>query len=137
MAQFIPWGPASVQVALSRKSPYVHTAHRVSGLMLANYTGITSVSSNESKKPELSLLGLKVFSLQLFEQCLSQYERLRSRGAFLEQFKREKIFSENLDEFDQSAETLRNLIAEYKAATTPDYLSWGFDQVKLIDESNI
>ena len=32
LANFIEWGPASIQVALSRKSPYVKTAHRVSGL---------------------------------------------------------------------------------------------------------
>lgn len=44
LAQFIPWGPASIQVALSRKSPYIQTAHRVSGLMLANHTSISSVS---------------------------------------------------------------------------------------------
>ena len=43
LAQFIPWGPASIQVALSRKSPYIQTAHRVSGLMLANHTSISSV----------------------------------------------------------------------------------------------
>lgn len=44
LAQFIPWGPASIQVALSRKSPYVQTSHRVSGLMLANHTSISHVS---------------------------------------------------------------------------------------------
>lgn len=44
LVQLIPWGPASIQVALSRKSPYVPTAHRVSGLMLANHTNISSVS---------------------------------------------------------------------------------------------
>ncbi|CAM9547581.1 unnamed protein product, partial [Sphacelaria rigidula] len=38
LVSFIPWGPASIQVALSRKSPYVETAHKVSGLMLANHT---------------------------------------------------------------------------------------------------
>ena len=43
MANFAPWGPASIQVALSRKSPYVPSSHRVSGLMLANHTGIGSV----------------------------------------------------------------------------------------------
>lgn len=43
LAEFIPWGPASIQVALSKKSPYVTTQHRVSGLMLANHTGISSV----------------------------------------------------------------------------------------------
>lgn len=45
LAQFIPWGPASIQVALSRKSPYIQTANRVSGLMLANHTSISSVST--------------------------------------------------------------------------------------------
>lgn len=43
LAQFIRWGPASIQVALSRKSPYVPATHRVTGLMLANHTSISSV----------------------------------------------------------------------------------------------
>ena len=43
LANFIPWGPASIQVALSKKSPYVETPHKVSGLMLANHTGIRTV----------------------------------------------------------------------------------------------
>ncbi len=30
LVNFIPWGPASIQVALSRKSPYVETANKVS-----------------------------------------------------------------------------------------------------------
>lgn len=29
LVNFIPWGPASIQVALSRKSSYVETAHKV------------------------------------------------------------------------------------------------------------
>jgi tubulin gamma len=43
LAQFIPWGPASIQVALSRSSPYITNPHRVSGLMLANSTSMSSV----------------------------------------------------------------------------------------------
>lgn len=43
LAQFVPWGPAGIQVALSKKSPYVKTAHKVSGLMLANHTSISQV----------------------------------------------------------------------------------------------
>lgn len=46
LASFIPWGPASIQVALTRKSPYISTAHRVSGLMLANHTSIASVRAS-------------------------------------------------------------------------------------------
>jgi tubulin gamma len=29
LVDFIPWGPASIQVALSRKSPYVESANKV------------------------------------------------------------------------------------------------------------
>jgi tubulin gamma len=43
LATFIDWGPASIQVALSKKSPYVETPHKVSGLMLANNTSIHHV----------------------------------------------------------------------------------------------
>ncbi|KAJ1528441.1 hypothetical protein ONE63_006853 [Megalurothrips usitatus] len=103
LVQFIPWGPASIQVALSRKSPYVQTAHRVSGLMLANHTNISS----------------------LFERVLQQYDKLRKREAFLEQFRKEKMFEENLDELDNSREVVQELVDEYKAAARPDYLTWG------------
>jgi tubulin gamma len=48
-------------VAISRKSPYVQTAHRVSGLMLANHTSIR----------------------HLFTKCLTQYDKLMRRKAFL------------------------------------------------------
>jgi hypothetical protein len=58
LAQFIPWGPASIQVALSRKSPYIQSTHRVSGLMLANHTNISSVSkiNNISDKLKFSVV---------------------------------------------------------------------------------
>lgn len=77
LCQFIPWGPASIQVALSKKSPYVVTPHRVSGLMLANHT------SNAS----------------LFKRVCDQFDRLRKRNAFIEQYKRENAFDEA--EFDE------------------------------------
>lgn len=105
MAQFIPWGPASIQVALSKKSPYITTAHRVSGLMLANHTNISA----------------------LFERTLHQYDKLRKREAFLEQFRKEAMFAESLDELDSSREVVQQLVDEYKAATTLDYLSWGLN----------
>lgn len=45
LANFIPWGPASIQVALAQKSPYIPTQHKVSGMMLANHTSIRSIFS--------------------------------------------------------------------------------------------
>ncbi|KAK5639054.1 hypothetical protein RI129_011546 [Pyrocoelia pectoralis] len=103
LAQFIPWGPASIQVALSRKSPYIQTAHRVSGLMLANHTNISS----------------------LFERALSQYDKLRKREAFLEQFRKEEMFKDNLSELDVSRGVVQDLVDEYVAATREDYCTYG------------
>jgi tubulin gamma len=48
--------------------------------MLANHTSITS----------------------LFKRTVDQYDRLRKRNAFLDQFRREEMFEDNLDEFDDS-----------------------------------
>ncbi|XP_076655966.1 tubulin gamma-2 chain isoform X2 [Halictus rubicundus] len=108
LAQFIPWGPASIQVALSRKSPYIQSTHRVSGLMLANHTNISS----------------------LFDRALQQYDKLRKREAFLEQFRKEKMFEDNLDELDNSREVVEYLVKEYQAATRVDYLSWNPNKVE-------
>merc|ERR1712051_670820 len=106
MTSFIPWGPASIQVALSRKSPYVHSTHRVSGLMLANHTSIAS----------------------LFQRALRDYDKMRKREAYIEQFRKEEMFSDNLDEMDDSRDVVQNLVDEYVAATKPEYLTWGKQQ---------
>ncbi|XP_059618024.1 tubulin gamma-1 chain [Phlebotomus argentipes] len=102
LAQFIPWGPASIQVALSKSSPYVQNSSRVSGLMLANHTSISS----------------------LFERCLNQYDKLRKRGAFLDQFRKEDMFKDDLSELDDSRNVVDSLVQEYNAATKSDYLQW-------------
>ncbi|CAI7811586.1 unnamed protein product [Closterium sp. NIES-54] len=85
-ASFIEWGPANIQVALSRKSPYVQTGHKVSGLMLANHTGMR----------------------HLFGRCVKQYENMRRKSAFLEPYKQFSMFSDNLVEFDESHEVVRS-----------------------------
>ena len=92
LVDFIPWGPASIQVALSRKSPYVESAHKVSGLMLANHTSMA----------------------QLFGRTVNQYDKLRKRNAFLEQYRREPMFADGLEEFDSAREVVTDLIEEYK-----------------------
>ncbi|KAI9764218.1 MAG: gamma-tubulin [Geoglossum simile] len=100
LATFIPWGPASIQVALTKKSPYIPMSHRVSGLMLANHTSIAT----------------------LFKRIVLQYDRLRKRNAFLEQYKKEAPFSDGLQEFDEARAVVSDLIAEYEAAERKDYL---------------
>ncbi|TFY60123.1 hypothetical protein EVJ58_g5347 [Rhodofomes roseus] len=106
LANFIPWGPASIQVALTRKSPYISTAHRVSGLMLANHTSIAS----------------------LFKRMIDQFDKLRKRNAFIEQYKKEKIFENGLEEFDDARATAEELLKEYKACESPDYITYDAEQ---------
>lgn len=101
LASFIPWGPASIQVALTKRSPYVPSAARVSGLMLANHTSVAS----------------------LFKRTCAQFDALRKRGAFLDQYRQHALFSDNLDELDDSRQVVRDLIHEYEACERPDYLS--------------
>ena len=77
-------------MALSRKSPYVPSTHRVSGLMLANHTSISS----------------------LFQRCLRDYDKMRRVNAYIEQFRKEDMFSDNLDEMDDSRDVVQNLVYE-------------------------
>ncbi|KAK6130540.1 hypothetical protein DH2020_035721 [Rehmannia glutinosa] len=89
-----------------RKSPYVQTAHRVSGLMLASHTGIR----------------------HLFSKCLSQYDKLRKRQAFLDNYRNHPMFADNdLSEFDESRDIIESLVDEYKACESPDYIKWGIE----------
>lgn len=103
LASFIPWGPASLQVALPKKSPYLQNTHRVSGLMLANHTSVAT----------------------LFKRIVSQYDRLRKRNAFLEQYKKEAPFAEGLGEFDEARAVVMDLVAEYEAAEKADFVDGG------------
>lgn len=89
--------------------------------MLANHTNISS----------------------LFERAVDQYDRLRKREAFLDQFKKEAMFLENLDEFDSSREVVQDVIDEYVAATKPDYFTWSISSAskfclpKLSQKNNL
>lgn len=105
---FIPWGPASIQVALARKSPYVETKHKVSGFLLANHTSMA----------------------ELFDRLLGQYDRIRSRNAFLDNYRRELLFQDSLDEFDNARETVQSLVDEYRACERPDYVDFGLETAK-------
>ncbi|GFH23653.1 tubulin gamma chain [Haematococcus lacustris] len=93
-ANFIEWGPASIQVALSKKSPYVHTGHRVSGLMLANNTSIR----------------------HLFNKVLRDYDKLMGPR----QERQYALFKDannglSLEEFADAREVVADLSAEYEA----------------------
>lgn len=56
------------------------TAHRVSGLMLANHTSIHT----------------------LFSRAMSQFDMLKKRNAFIEAYRQTSMFSDGLGEFDDA-----------------------------------
>lgn len=110
LANFIEWGPASIQVALSRTSPFVKSAHRVSGLMLANHTSIR----------------------HLFNRTLSQFDKLFRRNAFLDNYKEYPMFHRSggtggiemcLDEFNDARDVVLAMSEEYAACEKADYVS--------------
>jgi len=113
LCSFIPWGPASIQVALSRRSPYVKTPHRVSGLMLANHTSIRD----------------------LFHRICQQYDKLRKRDAFLDNYRKVDMFADDLTEFDDSREIVQDLIEEYRASESADYINWGLDRAAAAEQA--
>lgn len=52
---------------------------------------------------------------KLFQQQFTFYDKLRTRNVYLDQYKKEAIFAEGLDEFDSAREVVASLVTEYKA----------------------
>lgn len=96
LATFVPSAPTSIQISLSRRSPYLYNtpeaSSRISGLMLANHTSIAS----------------------LFQRTVDQFDRLWKRQAFLDQYKRQPMFEDGLQEFEDARGHVKDLIQEYK-----------------------
>lgn len=99
LSEFIPWGPASLQVALLQHgSPYLRSSNRVKGVMLANHTSIAS----------------------MLRKLEDQYSKMLSKNAFIDSILKDVP----KDYFNESTEVLSELIQEYEAAETPEYPDW-------------
>ena len=104
---FIPWGPPSLQIATSRRRHFTSTGAaattKVSGFMLANHTSMAG----------------------LLDTLLVQYDKIKRRNAFLDNYRKEPMFIDSLDEFDHARETVQNLVDEYRACEQADYVDFG------------
>ena len=82
----------------------------------------------------------------MFAQTLVHYDRLWNRKAFIEEYKKEKMFEDSLDEFENSRfnnlfpkflfkikyysrAVVQQLVEEYKASERSDYLSYVPQQI--------
>ena len=101
--RFIPWGPASLQLALSRKSPYVEMPNRVSGLMLANHTNVRG----------------------LFESLIKDFKRLYASKAYFQQYEKSSALAGRVtDEFNESLAAVTKVCKEYEDAERDDFLTF-------------
>uniref|UniRef100_A0A1I7XXX3 Tubulin gamma chain n=1 Tax=Steinernema glaseri TaxID=37863 RepID=A0A1I7XXX3_9BILA len=98
--RFPEWMPGSVEVTSTMKSPYTKTSHRISGLLLANHSSAS----------------------MMFRNIVNQFDKLRKRNAYLDNFKKEAIFADSFDVMDQSREKVLQLCDLYEKAATPDFL---------------
>ena len=60
----------------------------------------------------------------LFTKCITQYDKLMRRKAFLDQYEQHAMFADGLDEFDDAREIVEGLAEEYEACESPDYIKW-------------
>jgi len=100
-APFTPWAPASIQVALAKRSPNIENVARVSGLMLANHTSMANVAG----------------------KIVHDFDKLRQKNAFIAPYTNSKYFRDNPLEFDESKESVTNLIHEYQEAEKATYIT--------------
>lgn len=63
--------------------------------------------------------------MQLFKRLVDSFKPIYKRNAFLKNYQAFPIFSDNLNEFDDSHETVQDLIDEYMAAEKENYTEWG------------
>lgn len=56
------------------------------------------------------------------KRTIDQYDKLRSRKAYIDQYRREPVIGESLAEFDQCREVALDLVNEYRACEGEGYL---------------
>eukprot|EP00915_Cephaloidophora_sp_WS-2016_P000109 GHVH01000188.1.p1 GENE.GHVH01000188.1~~GHVH01000188.1.p1 ORF type:complete len:277 (+),score=24.40 GHVH01000188.1:881-1711(+) len=110
---FVPWVPNAIKVSLVHKSKYHTQSHRVSGLMIGNNTGVT----------------------QIFDQILVSYNRLLSRQAFIDPYR--KVFGGSLEEFYEASAVVEAVSADYKAANSTDYMRRVFGDCLVKENENM
>ncbi|CEP62556.1 gamma-tubulin LALA0_S05e08262g [Lachancea lanzarotensis] len=111
--KFPPWSPTALHVNLGRKSIYNVTpdSDRVSGMMLANTSSVTT----------------------LLQNACSSFDVLFQRGAFVHMYQNGRMFQNGVDEFVESREVVQSCIDQYFAAEQESFL----DDVLIEDENMV
>ena len=86
-------------MALAKRSPYIHSQHRVSGLILANNTCVS----------------------QLFSKNIELFQTLIKKKSFLQKYEENHV---DINTFQQSHTVVNGLLDEYEKIQSEDYLHW-------------
>lgn len=98
LVKLIPWGPASIQVVLSKKSPYLQDQSKISGLTLINHSSIRF----------------------LMEQIVQTFEKTFNSKAFLNNYKVQ--LDDIQEEMIDAKEKVIDLIKLYEGTEKNDFL---------------
>ncbi|MBA0656078.1 hypothetical protein Goklo_008474 [Gossypium klotzschianum] len=124
LVNFIEWGPASIQVALSRKSPYVQTAHRVTTLILVFQDQIAYFAAIQNNSQRF---GLIITTLSMFLYGSGEWSYASKPHQYPTSLQQMFEPDNDLSEFDESRDIIESLVDEYKACESPDYIKWGME----------
>ena len=64
---------------------------------------------------------------------VAPYDKLRKRNAFLDNYRKEPMFMDTLDEFDLARESVESVIYEYQACERADYIEYMSQQAPKDD----
>lgn len=121
LANFIPSAPTSIQISLSRRSPYLYRTN--GGVSARNDLSNASNGSTPSVEPSTRISGLMLANhtsiSSLFNRTVDQFDRLLKRQAFLEPYRRQPMFENGLAEFEDAREHVMDVIKEYKRLEPP------------------
>jgi hypothetical protein len=107
---FIPWGPASIQVATvcTTKAATATTAAKASNTITGSdpLHPLSTISTGTNHRlPMPSVTGFMLAnhtSMGEFLQIGAPYDKLRKRNAFLDNYRKEPMFMDTLDQFDMA-----------------------------------
>jgi tubulin gamma len=131
---FIPWGPASIQVATvcTTKAATATTAAKASNTITGSDPLHPLSTTSTGSSHRLTMPSVTGFMLAnhtsmgefLQNTIVAPYDKLRKRNAFLDNYRKEPMFMDTLDEFDMARESVQNVISEYQACERSDYIEY-------------
>lgn len=90
--RFAPMFLESAQLAVAKRSPFVEQPTKLNGLALTNSTSVSDA----------------------FARTLNQFNRLYMRAAFLNEYRKQPMFEQGMEEFEEARSVVNDIVQQYK-----------------------